>query len=71
MPCDTAVTGSEQGSSAICSAMPARRSTSWTPAWEALPAQARTELTTLMIRLLLEHAHGRGATATEATRHEP
>ncbi len=51
--------------------MPARRSTSWSPAWEALPAQARTELTTLMIRLLVEHARGRGAAATEVTRHEP
>lgn len=51
--------------------MPACRSAGWTPAWEALPAQARTELTTLMIRLLVEHARGRGATATEVTRHEP
>jgi hypothetical protein len=38
--------------------------------WEALPPHARAELTTLMIRLILEHAHGHGATAVKAARHE-
>jgi len=49
---------------------PGSRSTGRTPAWEALPAHARAELTTLMIRLILEHARSRGATAVEAARHE-
>jgi hypothetical protein len=51
--------------------IPARRSTGWAPAWEAPPARARTELTKLMIHLLLEHARSRGAMAIEAARHEP
>jgi hypothetical protein len=33
---------------------------------EALPPHTRAELTTLMIRLILEHVHGHGATAIKA-----
>jgi hypothetical protein len=49
---------------------PGGRSTGRTPAWEALPAHARAELTALMTRLILEHARSRGATTIEAARHE-
>ena len=40
------------------------------PAWEALPVQARTDLTALMIRLILEHAGSARATAMEGAYHE-
>jgi hypothetical protein len=52
-------------------AAPASRSPGSVPVWEALPAQARTDLTALMIRLILEHARSRRATAIEGARHEP
>ena len=50
---------------------PASSPLRWAPAWEALPPHARAELTTLMVRLILEHAQSQGAVATEAARHEP
>ena len=46
------------------------RSGEGSPAWEALPAQARAELTTLMIRLIVEYAHACTATAIGVGRHE-
>ena len=42
----------------------------WAPAWEALPAQARTDLTALITRLILDQARSRPATAVEGARHE-
>ena len=50
---------------------PTRSSAGWTPAWEALPSPARSELTALMTRLILEHAHNHSATVIEAACHEP
>lgn len=51
--------------------IPIRNSIGSTPAWEALPSHARAELTVLMIRLILEHAHSPSATVIEAACHEP
>jgi hypothetical protein len=42
-----------------------------TPAWEALPAQARGELTILMTRLIVDHARSGGASVIVEARHEP
>jgi len=50
---------------------PESRSMGQNPAWEALPAHVRAELTALMVRLILEHARSAGATAIGAVRHEP
>ncbi|MBV8869617.1 MAG: hypothetical protein JOY65_09400 [Acetobacteraceae bacterium] len=46
------------------------RSAGRIPTWETLPVHTRTELTGLMIRLILEHARGRGAMASEEARHD-
>ena len=67
---DRAAIGREQWSNPICSPGPASRSPGWAPAWEALPAQARAELTALMIRLILDHARSHPATAVKGARHE-
>ncbi len=40
------------------------------PAWEALPAQARSELMALMTRLILNHARNGGASVIGEARHE-
>ncbi len=50
---------------------PTRSSAGWTPAWEALPSPPRSELTALITRLILDHAHNHSATVIEAACHEP
>jgi hypothetical protein len=46
--------------------IPGSNSAGLAPGLEALPPHTRAELTTLMIRLILEHVHGHGATAIKA-----
>jgi hypothetical protein len=46
-----------------------QRATGQPPAWTALPAQARTDLTALMTRLILDHV--RNASVTGEERREP
>lgn len=41
-----------------------------TPQWQALPSETRRTLTTLMVRLILDHADGERALERRETRHD-
>lgn len=44
--------------------------TTQTPQWQALPAETRRMLTTLMVRLILDHVDGERAPQREEARHD-
>ena len=49
---------------------PHDRTIAQTPQWQTLPAETRRTLTTLMVRLLLDHAAGDCVPEREEMRHD-
>lgn len=50
---------------------PRTPATRWAPTWEALPVEARSELTALMTQLILDHASSDVPLLTGGAHHEP
>lgn len=44
--------------------------TAQTPQWQALPSEARRALTKLIVRLILDHVDGGGASGRQEARHD-